>query len=433
MNKANIFPLSDITIGTRQRKYFNEGKIIDLAEDIKIHGLIHAPVITPEGEIIAGERRLKAMQLLHRRGDEFKYQGEIIPLDSIPVSIMPVDNPLVDAALWMKEIELAENLLRENLTWQEEVQAKKELHELRLKTFGPKHTVTDTAREIKGEEPTPQDAVVLKEDMFLAQSLEDPDIAKIKNKKDAMRAAKERMLAQKRSEMREQFKIDISKSKSPHTALLGSMEEKLSSIPSFDLLLTDPPYGVDASEFNSQFAIGHDYEDSSSDWPQLMTTLAELSFIQAKPKAHAFVFCSDVSKWTMLASIFTAAGWDVWSRPLVWDKGSLGSLPRPKHGPRFCYELILFASKGDKEVLKNGRDVLPIPTGSKSYHAAEKPVDLYVELIQRCCHPGEIVVDPFCGSGTIFPAASRAAVKAFGIEKNPTHYDTTLQRLAESH
>ncbi len=422
--------LESIHIDARQRKYFDEGKLIDLAEDIKTNGLIHAPAISDEGQLIAGERRLRAIVMLHRKGELFTYMGETCPPDHIPVSVIPVQGKEEEVFLRLKEMELSENLIRENLSWQERAQAERELHQLRLDQTQGKQTPTATAEEIKGAPPSPQETVRLKENLFLAQHLEDPAIARVKNRKDALRLAKEKVMRERRAALAEEYKVTDPKKESPHKLIHGSALEEFPALPLFDLLLTDPPYGMDANEFGSQFLREHNYEDSETDWPALMRGLAYQSFQRSKDQAHAFVFCH-INKWGELASYFSDEGWAVWPRPLIWDKGSLGSLPKPQHGPRFCYEAILFASKGNKPVLKTGRDVLAIPTPAKSFHAAEKPVDLYSELIARTVEPGGLILDPFCGSGTIFPAATRQAVKAIGIEKEKEHYNTALTRLNE--
>jgi len=432
MIKPYFLPLSEVSLSDRQRKYFDESKIIDLAEDIKLHGLIHAPAVTSLGRLIVGERRLRAMQMLHRKETPFTYQGAVCPPEHIPVTFIPVEKNLSDEEIeiQLKEIELAENLLRENLSWQERAQAERELHILRKEQTGGKQTLEQTAEEIKGSKPTNLDKGNLKENLFLAEHLTDPEISKVKNRKDALRIAKEKVLRERRAALAEEYKINPKKSESPHMLILGDCLEQWNKIPEFSLLLTDPPYGMDAGEFNSQFTIAHEYEDSSTSWPELMESLAINSYKHSKDLAHAFVFCH-ILNFPELAAKFSSAGWDVWPRPLIWDKGSLGSLPKPHHGPRFCYEAILFANKGNKPVLRTGRDVLPITNPSKTFHAAEKPVELFSELISRTLEPGEIVLDPFCGSGTIFPAATRQAVKAVGIEKSSTHHDTALIRLRE--
>lgn len=422
----NIIKITEIDFGEgRQRKYFSEAKIIDLAGSIEDVGLIHAPAMVKGSNLlVAGERRIRAIEMLHRLDKPVIYQGEPIPLGHVPITYLRANSPRA-----LKEAELAENLIREDLTWQERVQAERELHQLRLEE-NPKQSIKATAEEIYGKEKLETNVVPqrnLSDNLFLAEHLGDPEIAKIKDRKQALRVAKEKVMAEKRKKLREDYDAP-DKVESVHTLIHGSGPEELSKFSEIDLILTDPPYGMDAGEFGSQFTLAHNYEDSSETWADLMTWLARESFKATKSEAHAFVFCH-ILRWYELARIFETAGWSVWPRPLIWDKGSLGTLPRPEHGPRFCYESILFATKGDKKVLRTGRDVLSFPNPSKTFHAAEKPVDLYAELIGRTLEPGGLVADPFCGSGTIFPASTRQAVRAIGIEINEDHYLTARERL----
>ena len=62
-------------------------------------------------------------------------------------------------------------------------------------------------------------------------------------------------------------------------------------------------------------------------------------------------------------------------------------------------------------------------------HGAQKPVALYIDLLKRSVKPGDVVFDPFAGSGTIFPAAHQAKVKAIGIEMNPEYAGLCVQRI----
>lgn len=420
-------PISSIDTSDRQRKYFAEGDLIDLAEGIEQHELLHAPVLLGDTfTLIAGERRLRAMEALHARGKEFSYLGE-----PVPSGMAPVVRAKGRDTLALREAELAENLLRVDLSWQERSQAECQLHELRALQKG-KQTLRETAKELYPEYSAPPSGKIA-ESLLLSKHLDDPDIAKTKNRKDALRKAQRKELAANRARVRESLQIDMAKPlSSPHLLLAGDFRDALREADiaegSIDLLLTDPPYGVDASDFSSQFTIAHTYNDSQEEWEELMQDLAELSYRLCKPQAHAFVFC-DIRRWYALHDIFTFHNWDVWPRPLIWDKGSLGALSRPKHGPRFCYETILFALKGNKEILKTGRDVLNFPTPPKTGHGAEKPVELFAELIDRTCEPGGLILDPFAGSGTIFPAATSQGCKAIGVEIVEEYIDLCRERL----
>ena len=197
-----------------------------------------------------------------------------------------------------------------------------------------------------------------------------------------------------------------------------------------DVLCTDPPYGIDAQAFGDMADNAHKYDDSYATWNVLARGLARESYRIAKPHAHAYVFC-DWSRFAELSLWFEDAGWDVWPRPLIWSKGN-GMLAKPKLGPRYTYEVILYANKGKKEVQVVGApDVIQLPQNKDLRHAAEKPVALYTALLERSVLPGDHVVDPFMGSGTIFPAANHLKVRATGIELDKTSYGFAIQRLEE--
>jgi hypothetical protein len=107
-------------------------------------------------------------------------------------------------------------------------------------------------------------------------------------------------------------------------------------------------------------------------------------------------------------------------------------LPRPDYAPRRTYETIMFASKGEKKVLKVASDTLVIPMVRGLLHGAQKPVALYEDLLSRSASPGDRVADPFCGSGTIFPAANRLRLKATGIELSEEYAALPKLRMLRS-
>jgi site-specific DNA-methyltransferase (adenine-specific) len=93
--------------------------------------------------------------------------------------------------------------------------------------------------------------------------------------------------------------------------------------------------------------------------------------------------------------------------------------------------MLLYAVRGDRPVTKLAPDVLTYPTDPNLNWAAQKPVALYQDLLVRSCRPGDSVLDPFAGSGTIFPAAHPLKIRATGIELSPEAYGIAIQRLGE--
>ena len=61
-------------------------------------------------------------------------------------------------------------------------------------------------------------------------------------------------------------------------------------------------------------------------------------------------------------------------------------------------------------------------------HPTVKPVALVVDAIKDCSKQGDIVLDPFCGSGTIIIAAERTNRKARALEIDPAYVDVAIRR-----
>lgn len=420
---VDFVKLADVTEDARQRTFYDEMKIVELADDIEANGLLHAPVLRDDSTVlVVGGRRLRAIQLLNRKGRAFRYAG--VP---VPAGTMPVTRAHGRDAIGWAEAELSENLQREPLTWQEHAAAVKALHELRT-SQNPKQTVKDTASEILGKLAEGSPANAISQDLTLAESLHDPEIAKAKSKKEALKILETKKRAEHNRKLAEQFKLNGTTSR--HKLLEGDACSVLSEMPdrAYQQIISDPPYGIGADTFGNQAALSHQYNDGEDYVRQLMSCVLQETYRVAAVEAHAYFFC-DIRNWPGLAAEAQLQGWYVWATPLIWYKGNQGLLPRPNHGPRRTYEAILYCIKGDKEIAVPYHDVISIEQGTSHEHAAQKPVELYEFLLRRSARPGDHVLDPFAGSGTIFPAADRCQCIATGIELDPANVGLASKKL----
>jgi site-specific DNA-methyltransferase (adenine-specific) len=168
----------------------------------------------------------------------------------------------------------------------------------------------------------------------------------------------------------------------------------LASLPdeSVDLIVTDPPYAFDrgSTHFREWF------EELPDDaWPRIMRELYRV----LRDDAHAYLFC-DWRTQRIFEDASESAGFRV-HRPIVWDKLSpaLGGTWRSQS------ELILFLEKGRRPGnFRNRGNVLHAPRVARGY-PTEKPVRVIRPLISQSSFPGELVLDPFCGSGSVGKAA----------------------------
>lgn len=418
--------------GDRQRKEFDGQAMADLMATIKSKGLMHAPVMreTEEGLVlVAGERRLRALEDLWMLGDEVHYNGEVIPEGFVPYVTLGQLSELE-----AEEAELHENLHRKDLTWQENAAAMAKLHSLRSRQAqaeGRIHTVADTAVEAKGRgDGSYQQSVRV--DLIVAKHLDNPEVMKAKTAEEAFKILK------KQEDTKRNIDLAVSVGKT-YTASIHELHNTncltwLAACPpeTFDVILTDPPYGMGADSFGDGAgklgAIEHHYKDDYESWKALMGEWVHHAFRVAKREAHAYVFC-DLDNFHELKKMMQQAGWYVTRTPFICTKPNSGRVPHPDMGPRRQWEMILYAVKGNKKTNAIYPDVITTMADPNCTHGAQKPVALYTNLLQRSVKPGDTVLDSFAGSGTIFSAAQQYKVKAVGLEMNPEYYSFCYKRL----
>jgi len=122
----------------------------------------------------------------------------------------------------------------------------------------------------------------------------------------------------------------------------------------------------------------------------------------------------------------------IWRGIAVWDKTEA---TRPQLGRFRCQaEYIVWASKGD---MPRSRKAPVIPgvlrqmvKPQEKQHLTGKPLELMRKIVQ-ICEDGELIIDPFAGSGTTLVAGLLEGYKVLGCEKLAHYYQISLDRLNE--
>ena len=93
-------------------------------------------------------------------------------------------------------------------------------------------------------------------------------------------------------------------------------------------------------------------------------------------------------------------------------------------------EFILFLHKG-RSLIRGKRDsnVLEYRRTGNKIHPTQKPLDLTEFLITKFSDPGDIVLDPFIGSGTTAIACINTDRNYIGFELDKTYYEQSLERI----
>ena len=439
-----LLPLSALTIPPdRQRREFDPEALEELGTSIQRLGLLHPIVVRtlPDGQyhLVAGERRLRAITRLYDLWEEtITCGGSPVPFRQIPCLSLGDLSPL-DA----EEAELDENLRRKDLTWQEHAAALKRLSLLRIAQDvqatgdkpAPSQSVTKLATEVLGRSDGAFRDQIRKE-LIVADHLDNPEVAKATTMQEAFKVLKQ----QEQRTKNEALAVEVGRSlsSSSHTLLHGSALDLLASPDfqgSFDVICSDPPYGMNAHQFGNAAGrmsagsgITHQYDDSYENWQQLMSDLIPLVTAAAKPQAHMYLFC-DFDRFHELKALCEASNWYVFRTPLVYFKTGGGRVPLPEMGPRRCYELCLYAVRGKKPVTHIYPDVIQAAADAQESHGAQKSVAVFQNLLQRSCNPGDTVLDPCAGTGTVALAAHALKCRATCIEQSAEYFGTMVKRV----
>jgi site-specific DNA-methyltransferase (adenine-specific) len=199
---------------------------------------------------------------------------------------------------------------------------------------------------------------------------------------------------------------------------------------SIDLLVTDPAY----ESLEKHRAVGtttrlKQSKASSNNWFAVFPNarfgeLFDEAFRVLKRNAHFYLYC-DAETMFVVKPEAERAGFKFW-KPLVWDKKTIGM----GYHYRARYEFILFFEKGKRRLADLGvADVIVEPRIHRGY-PAEKPPAVSEVLIKQSSLPGELVADPFMGSGSVGIAAVRLGRRFRGTDVNPEAVRLTADRLA---
>lgn len=200
---------------------------------------------------------------------------------------------------------------------------------------------------------------------------------------------------------------------------------------SIDLVITDPAY----ESLEKHRAIGtttrlKHSKSSSNDWFRVFPNarfgeLFDELFRVLRRNAHLYLFC-DAETMFVAKPEGERAGFRFW-KPLVWDKRTIGM----GYHYRARYEFILFFEKGKRRLNDLGiADVISVPRVHRGY-PAEKPPAVSEILVAQSSAAGELVADPFMGSGSVGVAAARLGRRFAGTDLNPEAVRLTASRLAE--
>ena len=213
---------------------------------------------------------------------------------------------------------------------------------------------------------------------------------------------------------------------------LGNALDVLGMLPdnSVDLILTDPPYGINYMSRSKSLPLTKITNDKGDEAYELLDKVLALAEKKLKPDRHIYIF----TNWQafegmapVVRKYFKLKG------ALAWIKNNRtrGDL---KGNYGYQYEMVLYAHKGRRWLFgKRDSDILYFDKVPTQYmrHPTEKPIKLLEYLIGKSTEEGEVVLDPFMGSASTCVAAKNTGRRYIGIEMEPTWFEVAQKRLEQ--
>jgi DNA modification methylase len=194
-------------------------------------------------------------------------------------------------------------------------------------------------------------------------------------------------------------------------------------------IITDPPYGVNFQHHTKRDARGRKrltcwpkiHNDDSLKW---RPRFCEEAYRVLKPDSYLVFFFGwpRVSEFTEGAKF---AGFRIVSR-VMWFKPRWMGLGYHTRG---AHELAIVCAKGRPTPASKAFIDVRSWRPERGLHATQKPVGLMSDLIGQFSRPGDLVLDPFMGSGSTAIAARELGRRFLGIEIDRRYFETARKRL----
>ena len=442
----------DILIDNRKRSDY--GDLVDLAADIRENGLYQPIIIRSFNptELAEGSDHGKKFKLVIG-GRRFQAMSMLLGMERLPCLVRSSMDEL-----FHRIVELHENIKRKQMTWDEEALAMQEILQIRQEIAaqrGEKITQGEIARELQIDPGT------MSRNVAAAEAIQErPELRKSSSRKAAVRAKEAADYTERRlslvevqdAQQRQQimtFKKDIVEA----DALSWIQQQPERSV---DLILTDPPYGLD------YFKSGHkmvpsgtkgmglaEYDDSAEATMQLLFEMAPQWLRVLRETGWLVVFAGQET-YEYLQEIVphccaehfgyrevktdtrckrAATGGTIACRflspepkPWIWYRPNSRNVPRyPERHPQNVYETIFVCNGGKARLTANDYKNLFVVDSDYSpdrIHPNQKPIALAKILTMMCSHIGDTVIDTFGGSFALLAGAASASRIVRGCEKN---------------
>ena len=198
----------------------------------------------------------------------------------------------------------------------------------------------------------------------------------------------------------------------------------------WDHVLTDPPYEQEAHTRTSRTRAGLEGRDPYAAIPFAPISEAQRRFVTSLAGGWQLIFCQ-----VEAVGAFQALLGLRYLRTIVWEKPD-GMPQMTGDRPAMGYESIICAWAGPGRSRwnaggKRGVYVHDVRDGHPRLHPTQKPVPLLKDLLRDFTQQGDVILDPFMGSGSLGVACIETGRRYVGIELDPTMFAQACQWIAQ--
>lgn len=466
METVNI---KEIYVPERVRK-IDINHVKELAESIKSEGLFTPIVLSNPKDrkklrLVAGEHRLEAFKtLLKETGDEERY-GSIpcLSLEEYLVEQGVIEPGQKLSASDLIIYELAENVKRLAMTWQDRVRSIAKYHKAQTnkagligqgwaqketgKLLGIEQSDVSRALRIAKELDKDPDGAVAKSDslvsaiqVLLKRQNEELQKEKVRRMKDSRKGTEKKprretsdlvtdlmtgvadgaplpeITREQLDEVDEVWTEEDIVEMYYHGDAIATLREVAKDI-EIHHIVTDPPYGIDMSNLRAanleKIVHTHQVEPNLA----LLFEFLQVAYDVIHKKGF-LCFWYDLDHHEKLMTHATKVGWKACRWPFVWCKSSTCSNQAAGYNFTKSTEVCMILRRSEESVLvkKQANNFIVWPNNTNKAHPFSKPFEVWERLISAVSLPGQNIVDPFAGHGSCLDASLTLDRVPYGIE-----------------
>jgi DNA modification methylase len=208
--------------------------------------------------------------------------------------------------------------------------------------------------------------------------------------------------------------------------------------------ITDPPYNVVIDGHATGLGLTHHREFAMASGEMTDAEFCDFlstAFSRIRRYTTDGAICAAFMDWRHMPQMLIAGqrAFTELKNLCVWVKpaAGMGSFYRSRHELAFIWKCSKGKHVNNFELGQHGRSRTNVweyggirrgPRQERDGHPTPKPVGMIADAIQDCSRRGDLILDPFCGSGTILLAAERAGRAARAIEIDPCYCDLAIRR-----